>query len=349
MLPYLFIFFLISLLLILSSQIKTNIFFYTSFFVLVLFSGLRMSVGMDYEMYNQMFRYIHENTQPFNYEPFNMYLIQLLGSLGVQNQFIFFVYAFLTLSGVFYFIYKLSPSKELSLFIFFTIGIFYLSTFNAIRQWLAIAIILVSIVKLIEKKYIQTFIFSIIALLFHFSALFVIITFPLLSYRYKLKNVILFTIFFLLLAKAMVTILLLTKYGGYLAPIFGQKNNVFFVIFNIGVMLFLLNYFKYFNQKKDVDRDIIVFSNMNMIFILIILLGTILQIDDLSIMRMALYFEIQILVLIPLFVTKIKNVQIKALSLLLIIILSTSYFVNLLYTKGELYRLTPYQMNLKLL
>ena len=155
MIPYFLLLGYLSIFLIFSKNVKSDLFFYLSFFTLTLFSGLRFDVGVDFMSYHQMFEDFKNGNALFLVEPANMMIINIINMLSIDYQVIFFIYSVIIMSGVFYFIKKLSPFKELSILLFVTVGIFYFSTFNGIRQWAAISIGLIAIVKLIEKKHIQ--------------------------------------------------------------------------------------------------------------------------------------------------------------------------------------------------
>ena len=171
MIPYFLLLGYILIFLIFSKRVKSDLFFYLSFLALTIFSGLRFDVGVDFMSYHQMFEDFKNGNALFLFEPANMMIINTINIFNIDHQVIFFIYSVIIMFGVFYFIKKLSPLKELSILLFVTVGIFYFSTFNGIRQWAAISIGLIAIVKLIEKKHIQFLILVILATLFHLSAL----------------------------------------------------------------------------------------------------------------------------------------------------------------------------------
>ena len=67
------------------------------------------------------------------------------------------------------------------------------------------------------------------------------------------------------------------------------------------------------------------------------------NIDFLTIMRVNMYFTIQLIILIPIFFENIQNGNIKNLFILLNIIFFSFYFFYTLYFNGIEYNLTPYK------
>lgn len=272
-----------------------------------------------------------------------MLIINIFNDIGVGNQFIFFIYAIINLSGVFYFIKKLSPSKELSLLMFVTIGIFYFSTFNGIRQWAAISMILFAIVKLLDKKYFQTGAFITLAILFHFSAIIILFILPLLLIRWTLLKVIVAVVLSMFFSEFFVYLVENSQYAIYLNGFkFENTGNPFLMaIYELLLISFLIS-FGYFSASKQLNKSDILLLNMNIVSIFILLVGSVLKIDFLTVMRVNMYFQIQIIILIPRFLQSIKNEKLKFLFLYIGLVFISFYFFYSLYFNGEFYRLIPY-------
>lgn len=347
---YSLLFLLIGMLLILSSRVTTKFFFVLSFLLLLALSGFRFDVGTDYMMYNHRFTLILTNSQPFNYAILNMYLIRGFQALGLTNQAIFLCYSGIILFGIYYFIEKLSYAKEISALLFLSIGIFYFSTMNEIREWVAVSLSLISVVHLVKKKYIKAIFFTIIGILFHFSAIIFLFILPFLAKRYTKYNIGLMLIGIFSIATLIPIVLAYTPYNMYLTTLrFADHSSQLFVALYCVVLIFFLIYFKYFNHKYNMDRGLIILLNMNILSILILLIGYELNIDFLSVMRVNMYFEMQLIILIPLFLVNLNNSKFKQLVFISIILFCTSYFFYLVAFKGEMYKLVPYNARFELI
>lgn len=344
MAPYSLVFMSIGLLLIASHMSRSINYYYTSIVVLILFSGLRVDVGVDYQSYDEMFYLIRAGNEPFEYEFLNYVIIHAVDYLELSNKYIFLIYSIITLCGVSIFIEKFSPSKELSLLMFFSIGVFYLSTFNNVRQWAGIAIALLAIVKLSERKYIQAIFAILAAVLFHFSTI-VWIILPLLRVRWKLKTLALVVFLLFYLSNDISEIIQSSKYSMYYGTeMFDQAWNIALIFFYVGFILFSIIYFGYFNQSEALQGDRVILLNMNLISMIILSMGAFLGVDFLSTMRANVLFQIQLVVLVPIVFISLKSAYLRSISLYSCILFCVSYYFYTLYFNGELYMLTPYQL-----
>ena len=343
MIPYFLLLGYLSIFLIFSKNVKSDLFFYLSFFTLTIFSGLRFDVGVDFMSYNQMFEDFKNDSALFLFEPANMMIINIINMLSIDYQVIFFIYSVIIMSGVFYFIKKLSPFKELSILLFVTVGIFYFSTFNGIRQWAAISIGLIAIVKLIEKKHIQFLILVILATLFHLSALllFILIFFKIRFSKFYLIGIFLASIISI---KFFIFLINNTKYSIYLDLLrFDSQGNSLLLMIYILALVYTLLFFKYFNKNNILNTSEIVLLNMNLMSILVLIIGYIMKIDFLSLMRVNMYFQIQLIIFIPMMIYKLKNQQIRFMLMYLGVVFLFVYFFITIYKNGIIYNLVPYK------
>lgn len=343
MIPYFLLLGYIVIFLTFSKLVRSDLFFYLSFITLTLFSGLRFDVGADFMSYSKMFVDFKNGDALFLVEPANMLIINIVNILNIDHQVIFFIYSVIIMSGIFYFIKKLSPSKELSILLFVTIGIFYFSTFNGIRQWVAISIMLIAIVKLMESKYLQFFLCIIMASLFHISA---IILFVLVFFKFRFNK---FHFMFILVGSMLATEFFLflinnSQYSIYLNGLkFEEKGNYLLLLIYICILIYIPFYLGYFSKRIILNKQEIVLINMNLMSILILILGYQLNIDFLSLMRVNMYFQIQLIILIPIIMTKIRNQKVKIIFIYLGVSFMFFYYLNLVYSKGVIYKLVPYQ------
>ena len=155
-----------------------KIFLFITFFALFLFSGLRApSVGIDTRTYIEWFNFIssHELKESLIHikaEQGFIIFMYLLTFLGNAQIFIIISSLFI-LFAVARTIYKYSSSPMASTLIF-TIFIFS-RTMNGIRQYMALAIVLLAVPYLVNQKPIKYIICVIIASYFHISALLLVL------------------------------------------------------------------------------------------------------------------------------------------------------------------------------
>lgn len=123
----------------------------------VLVSGLRYGIGIDFFEYDKQFYEVIDN-QNVNYkyylqEPLNLFLIYFSNIIFRCSQGYFFVYAFLTVFFAYKSIenYKDKMSMTLGLFIFYMV--YYLVSFNIMRQMLAVVIILYALKYIRRTKF----------------------------------------------------------------------------------------------------------------------------------------------------------------------------------------------------
>jgi hypothetical protein len=303
-----------------------------------------VNVGVDFESYDQLFDLMRMDAAPFNFEPLNMAIIYLVNFIGFGNQLIFFIYSILIMSGVYVFIKKFSPFKELSLLIFLTIGIYYFSTLNGIRQWAAVSMFLWVVVKALENKYVQAGFAIFLALLFHLSAIVLLLS-PLLFIRWSAKNIIIALVFSFLLSDVLFYVIQNSQYDMYLNDLKFEKNgSIFFLSIYVILLLFPLIFFQYFSSGRRLQKNVVLLLNMNVASIFVLLLGALMGIDFLVLMRVNGYFQIQLIVLIPMLLEEIKNNYLKISAFYCCIVFCISYYFYTLYSNGSTYKLIPYEM-----
>ncbi|MDO6499531.1 EpsG family protein [Photobacterium sanguinicancri] len=316
--------------------------FYMACFLLFVFSSFRKDVGADFDNYYNIFIDFRMGLAPFDFEPLNMLIINVVNYLGLDVYLIFPIYAAITLFSVYYFLCKLSKSKELSLAIFFLTGIFYLSTLNGIRQWAAVALVLVAIVKMIERKTAATLVCVLLAALFHKSAIIMAII-PFLSVRLRPSSMIVITILSFVFVKLVLYIISISGYNRYLIDgLYTQTVSPLLLILYSSFLLIAPVFLGYFSKNVQLSRRLIILINLNFISILILFFGFMSGMSAVSIMRMNMYFQMQVVILLPELFLRVKPISARMLSGFLFLILLTFYFFNTLFSNGYLYKLTPY-------
>lgn len=153
-----------------ASQMSSTILFLLSFSVLFVVSAFRYDVGTDYlPIYVARFRAI-ANGAVLPWDPGFLALNKLIGLFTGNSAWLFVITSFFTISLTFRAIRKYSPNVALSVLIF-VIGGFYFTSFNAVREWMAIALFL-NAIPYIEKRDPKRYVLLVgLAACFHASAL----------------------------------------------------------------------------------------------------------------------------------------------------------------------------------
>ncbi|EOI3558543.1 EpsG family protein [Cronobacter turicensis] len=157
---------------------KIRAFFYTILFtIIVVFVGLRYQTGLDWSFYINLYK---GSSSSLAIEP-GYYLLSYVSSFFIGYWFYQgLITAFLLICLHRYF-------KEYTKNYLFCIGIFFLYQFifvsEALRQIIALSIILIAYKKLYQKNIFQFCALSILAILFHVSAIIVFAIIPFSNHR----------------------------------------------------------------------------------------------------------------------------------------------------------------------
>lgn len=146
--------------------------------VLVTFAGIRYGIGSDYFLYSTLYRAIipsslSDSLAVVPQELGWVSLALVLRSFTSSPYVLFWVASILTVVPTLLAIRKKSGNPTLSIFLFFFLG-YYAVTFNAVRQSVSVAFLLLADTYRTESR-LKWFVFSFIAVLFHSSALIAIL------------------------------------------------------------------------------------------------------------------------------------------------------------------------------
>ena len=129
--------------------------------------GFRGDVGIDTLHYYNMYTYIERDIF-VKAEPLYYALVKVAQFCGLTQQFVFLIMSLLTSLFIYKFIRAQSVNFQLSTIIYLCIGAYYFTSFNTIREALAVAIFLYSI-KYIDKSITKFAVCILLASGFHFS------------------------------------------------------------------------------------------------------------------------------------------------------------------------------------
>lgn len=316
------------------------------FLFLIIFSGFRDHVGIDYPTYVELFNDAIKNNEVEIKEYGFILIMKFIGIIGGTKQLLFLTCAIITNIFIYKFIIRLDAKYYFgAILVYITVGPFYLNSLNLIRQYAAMGIFIYSTIFIQQHKFFK---YSVILLLtafcFHLSVLLLI---PLYFILYRkigwLTKFILFLIF-TIGSKIFIYLISLTPFGVYINMIFSPPSLFLTILFG-SISL----YFIYKEATNDFQEDYRVFFNMNFFsFLLLSLLAVNNGFLSEIILRMNNYFMLSMIFLIPYSVYNNKRQPSKiSYAYFLFIFLSIYFFKNAIIS-GEEVNLLPYNIDLNL-
>lgn len=232
----------------------TKLFVFFIILVLVLISGFRdlTYIGGDEAVYRIEFKAISYNPDMVNNldkEFVFYYIIYILTLISSNSQILIFICALITNILIVLTLYKYSKHFTFSLFLYISLGM-YFTSFNIMRQYLALSICFWAIRYIFDKKTIKYCICILIASLIHSSAI-ILIPIYFICRLLQFKNK-----YWLFLMITIIIAIFFDKFMGMLQSF--SNNNLY------------SNYADwYFNEKKGVNLIRIIVSIMPCFFMLI--------------------------------------------------------------------------------
>ncbi|WP_177223921.1 EpsG family protein [Butyrivibrio sp. INlla21] len=146
--------------------------------------GFRYNVGVDYPAYEWIYDYVNESPDNNDYiEVGFRVLMRFVNEKGGTVQLVFLIASVLTAFFYYHFIKDNSVNFELSTMLYLCLGPFYFSSFNGVRQALAISIVLYA-TKYCGKDNVKYIILVLFATTIHTSSILML----LLMFSTKLKE-----------------------------------------------------------------------------------------------------------------------------------------------------------------
>lgn len=300
--------------------------------VLFFVSILRnIETGVDLKIYIETFLGIAKH--PLSLKVFSLYsmekgflLLNMIISIFSKNERIFIIVVqFLYLIMVKKFIDKYSKNIWLSYFLFVSLG-YYTMSFNIIRQSIAVGVMLLSLESIERRKLKSFLLYLFLAITIHYTAVIFIILYIIYPIKidYFYNFIFLFIICSTLKFSKNVTKFILmnstTKYElRYLdIVVSGQGWKLLLLLLIIFLLINIINKFKIKDNK-------VFYHSLGLaVFFQSLAFGFS------TMTRLTLYFVIMLIVLIPNIIVKQKNIFIKQILIIFIVLLSTIYFkINL--------------------
>jgi len=315
---------------------ELKVFVYFVFIICIIFAAFRVNVGVDYQSYVDKYDLIIDGNNA-DFEIGSRALISLSNNFGLGVHGFFFFMALITNLFIYLFIMRHSKNVVISIvfYVFFTV--FFLASFNAVRQYASISICLFSLRFIIEKRFSKYIFWILLASTLHSSA---ILTLPL----------------YFFLSKKFKPITLFIGGGGVIAIIYYGFNFVATFLFhssylefynnttsrsNVALFIFICSCFLFLLKNDFVD--IVLFKNMIFISVLLLTLSFMFPMFSMGLIRLNSFYLFSLVPLIS-YLPYYNKVDIKPMFLVfLIFVITFLYFFTTLYFKGESYNLVPYQ------
>ncbi|GAA0606388.1 hypothetical protein GCM10009001_24530 [Virgibacillus siamensis] len=331
------IFILLSRVIYKKNRFMGNLLAIFSFLILWITAAVRFNVGTDFLNY---YSYINrlDSIEVKNNEYGMWILVHLIKIFTHEGQFFIVLTSFIITFFIFYTIYKRSSYPELSILMLFGLG-FYFNSLNAIRQYIAISIIFYSVQYLFKAK-VKFYVFSVfVAMMFHFSSIVTLIFMPLTRFKHftiKIRFMVILGFMLILIFYNRILIYIIPdQYSFYLDTRFTEEGaNYIFLILYLLITIVLYTF----------KRKLIYENSKNEYYMFIILIGTgvsLLATQSLIFMRIASYFTIFSILVLPDLVKIVKDKNLRFITYFGLICISL--LGMLLFLNQNLSEVLPYK------
>lgn len=155
------------------------------FVILAVPAVLRQNVGNDYMRYVAFFHLANIDAYVPTEPGFNLLVKLIYGLCGYENSLLVFaVFSVLTIAFFLIAIRVLSGRFFLSFFLFMALG-YYFQTYNTVRYYFAMSIVLCAMIFFLRKEYLPFLLLVLAAASFHKSALVVLALYPVCALKWK--------------------------------------------------------------------------------------------------------------------------------------------------------------------
>lgn len=266
--------------------------------------GIRYFVGTDYQTYSQVvFPEIVSNTGHFEII-FSLIVKGIMPYFGTNG--VFIVIALVTFVFLYLGIKQQSPYFTLS--VIFAIGcLFFSFSMSGIRQGVSMAIFVYSLKYIVEGNWKKYFVFILIAIGFHTSALLYLPLFFVRKFSFGIKRYFILPILIVLTPLLRIILVFISNKTGIYSSYFAStsywgSNIVFNVLVYLINLILVFMYFKHFKQLKK-DDPVTVGLNIQYLAVVLVSISTIIP----SSTRVILLIMLPIITLIPLMLAHINN------------------------------------------
>lgn len=309
-------------------------------------SGLRhYLIGTDTITYFYVFRSVLEyGYKIFNisrYEKGYILLNILVGKIVNNYTFFLCVCAFITNYFIFKFIRKYSENICVSFLLFFFCRFFF-SEMNIIRQYIAIGIFLYSFKYIETRKFVKYLICIGIAMLFHYSVIFMIPVYYIYDIKLDVKKIIWMSLVTLIINMMFYSILIkitgvLGIYQEYIDKFYGSNKVGSMITFFMHFVIFI--FLLYLSKNKEITKRDNFLYNCSFILILISFLSIRLSVLN----RIIEYLSILMIVQIPNFIKYVTTSKKRFVLYIFVIICFMIYCSVITYFRPNWNTVYPYK------
>ena len=183
----------------------TKIFLFIVTAILTVTAGCRYYVGTDYANYIELYKDQYTVMTFRNFLEFDEPIVPLFGKISYllfdNYFFMFFAVSVMTVGLMLYSTFKETEDYfYITLLYFFTGG--WVGTFNAVRQFLAVAIVFIGRKYITERKFWKFLLVCAIAFLAHKSALFCILIYFVYSEKFTMKRLLIITVITIVVSRS---------------------------------------------------------------------------------------------------------------------------------------------------
>lgn len=327
----------------LKDKVSKHFFLFAFFFVMLVFSALRVNIGTDYDGHYQIYNELARgNLSVGSSEPLYMLINLFCINFGLGFPSVIVISSFCTL----YPIYRIARTEDKPLLLLFYFLQMYLIGYCLVRQYMAISFEIFGLYLWFFKlKRKQGFLFMILGCLVHVSMWIFLIVF-LSAAIFKVNNiltVVLSVAVFLVSLKSnmildfVFSLAKRTKYGVY-TDILNKDNKAVELGTGLGVLLRFITYYilYYLNCKNQKDTK---YKNFFNVAFLALVVSDALSLKILILTR--LRFVFQIVLFTPLFTANLNLKKVYSVSNILLVLLFLAYLVT--YQVGAEWGDLPYQ------
>lgn len=310
-------FFIILILLTLYKiPLKKNIKLILIFLILTFIAGFRDSVGTDYNLYKNIFYNLNQINSVYSGDIEQGYIIlnKVIYNLFPNHAMIFIITSGIIIGLFLKSILDYSINYSYSIILFIMLG-YYHSSFNGIRQYIAISIFMYSLRYIWNKNIIPYTLCIIVSSMFHKSALILLPFYFYLNLNLNRKKYTIILIIFSAIGifsdfiiYKLIPIISPYYFNKYINTIYlgnglgGITNNIYILSFIVVIIVAIIQK----NKIINIDKKSNVFLNLCIVSIPLMMLGT----KSLLLFRVSLYFSIYFIFLIPV-VFKSLNTKMK--------------------------------------
>lgn len=323
MIVYYSLFGLIILMLALYKYTRNKVFFIAIFILLFFVGAFRFDVGKDYSTYYKVITN-YSTRYALEYERFELLNkpIILIARLINFPQFYFIAMYAITMFFYYFSIDRESKDKSLSLLLFISFPVLYIYAFSAIRQYVALAIVMFSMRYIFEEKKLKFIISIIVATLFHKSAILCLPMYLLRKINIS-KTIMFISMIIVPLLSEVIKELILNYYriSYFYKDDAGQGRKIFMFI---ALILIISILFKSKLMKIDHRSNFYI----NSLFVGYLIISLLLANSDMGI-RLGTYYIQFLIFLIPLFTSVLESKMKMLTSYMLFIICILMFFMTI--------------------